>query len=239
MVVRSKVTSGATASNSIQRFRDYWRRGPLGEDSKLPVCMRGEGGWSPSLRRQTGCNPRSYRYALVGFVVTTRPPRPSLYFSWIRKRFSVQRACEIVRPRSGFSKTVYVPCKDDINKVLMYVTEMEGAHPVTTYRAESSTLNEYIAKRLEAFEWKCLRRMFAGIKINEIWRKWYNKGLLQLCGDLDILSFFRINMLIWICHVNRKGSNRRVSQVFNNNCQVSGLTGRSKTDGGTVNKQVQ
>jgi hypothetical protein len=60
MVMRSKVTSGATASNSIQRFRDYQRRGPLGEESKLPVCMRGERGWCPSLRRQTGCNPRSY-----------------------------------------------------------------------------------------------------------------------------------------------------------------------------------
>ena len=166
MVVRSKVTSGATASNSIQRFRDYWRRGPLGEDSKLPVCMRGERGWSPSLRRQTGCNPRSYRYALVGFVVSTRPPRPSRYFSWIRKRFSVKSAWEIVRPRSGFSKIVYVPYKDDINKELIYIKEMEGAHPVATYRAESSTLNKDIAERLVAFEWKVLRRIFWGIKIN-------------------------------------------------------------------------
>jgi hypothetical protein len=57
-----------------------------------------------------------------------------------------------VRPRSGFSKIVYVPYKDDINKVLIYIKEMEGARPVATYRGESSTLNKDIAKRLTAFE---------------------------------------------------------------------------------------
>jgi Na+/pantothenate symporter len=43
---------------------------------------------------------------------------------------------------------------------------------------------------------KILRRMFGGIKISEIWRKRYNKELMQLFGDLDVLSFFRINLLI-------------------------------------------
>jgi len=57
-----------------------------------------------------------------------------------------------VRTKSGFSKIGYVPYKDDINKVLIYIKEMEGAHPVATYRAESSTLNKDIAKRLNAFE---------------------------------------------------------------------------------------
>ena len=61
---------------------------------------------------------------------------------------------------------------------------------------------------------------------------------MQLFGDLDILPFFRINLLILIGHVNRMDSNRRVSQVFNNNRKVSRLTGRSKTGGGTVHKQI-
>jgi hypothetical protein len=35
-----------------------------------------------------------------------------------------------VRPRSGLFKIIYVPYKDDINKVLIYIIkEMEGAHP--------------------------------------------------------------------------------------------------------------
>jgi hypothetical protein len=34
--------------------------------------------------------------------------------------------------------------------------------------------------------------MFVGIKENEIWRKRYSKELMQLFGDLGILSFVRI-----------------------------------------------
>jgi hypothetical protein len=42
-------------------------------------------------------------------------------------------------------------------------------------------------------ERKVLRRLFGGIKVNENWRKRYNKELMQLFGDLYILSFFRIS----------------------------------------------
>ena len=58
---------------------------------------------------------------------------------------------EKLRPKSGFSKIVYVPYKDDINKVVIYIKEMD-AHPVAICRAESSTLNKDIAKRSAAFE---------------------------------------------------------------------------------------
>jgi hypothetical protein len=43
--------------------------------------------------------------------------------------------------------------------------------PVTTYRAESWTVNKGIAKWLAAFERKVLRRLLGGIKVNENWRK--------------------------------------------------------------------
>jgi hypothetical protein len=55
--------------------------------------------------------------------------------------------------------------------------------------------------------------------VNENWRKRYNKELMQLFGDLDILSFVRINWLRWFGHVNGRDSKRKVSQVFNNNPQ--------------------
>jgi len=43
--------------------------------------------------------------------------------------------------------------------------------------AESLALNIDTAKRLAAFERKVLNRMFRGSKVNECWRKLYNKEL--------------------------------------------------------------
>ena len=68
--------------------------------------------------------------------------------------------------------------------------------------------------------------MFGGIKLNENRRKRYNKELLHLFGDLDILSFVRISRLNCIGHVNRMDRKRQVSQVFNNNPQGSRVRGR-------------
>ena len=56
---------------------------------------------------------------------------------------------------------------------------------------------------MTAFERKVLRRLFVGITVNGNWRKRYNKELMQLFGDLDRLSFVRINRLNWIGHVSR------------------------------------
>ena len=83
--------------------------------------------------------------------------------------------------------------------------------PVAMYRAESWTLNKDIAKQLATFERKILRRVFGGIKVNESWRQWYNKWLMQLFGDLDLLTFVRISRLNQIGHVNRMNSNRKIS----------------------------
>jgi hypothetical protein len=49
--------------------------------------------------------------------------------------------------------------------------------------------------------------------------------LMQLFGDLDILSFVGIGWLKWVSHVNKMDSKRAVSQVFNNNPQESQLRG--------------
>jgi len=42
---------------------------------------------------------------------------------------------------------------------------------------------------------------------------------MQLLGNLDVISFVRIKQLNFIGHVNRMGSKRRVSQVFDINPQ--------------------
>jgi len=53
---------------------------------------------------------------------------------------------------------------------------------LATYRAESWTLSKDIAKLLAAFQRNVLGIVFGGIKINENWRKRYNKELMQLFG---------------------------------------------------------
>jgi len=59
-----------------------------------------------------------------------------------------------------------------------------------------------------------LLRMFGRSKVNENWRKRYNKELLKLLGDLDILSFARISQLNWLGHVNRKDSKKKVKYLI-------------------------
>ena len=89
-------------------------------------------------------------------------------------------------------------------------------------------LNKVIAKELAAFERNTLRRMFWWVKINENWRKLYHVELMQLFGDLNILSFVTLRQCIWTGHVNTMDSKRKVSKVFNNNLQGYWLRGRPK-----------
>jgi len=54
------------------------------------------------------------------------------------------------------------------------------------------------------------------------------KELMQLFGDLGILSCVRVSRLKWIGHVNRMDSKRKVSQILDNNPQGSRLRERPK-----------
>jgi hypothetical protein len=67
------------------------------------------------------------------------------------------------------------------------------------------------------------------IKINSFWRRRHNNELIQLYGDLDIVSFIRINKLRWIVHVDRMDNKRTVYQVFANQSQGSRPRGRPKS----------
>jgi intein/homing endonuclease len=105
---------------------------------------------------------------------------------------------------------------------------------VAPYVAESWTLNKDIIKRLADFKEKVLRRTFGGSKIYKNWIKQCNKRVTELFGNLDTLLFVLINRLIWMGHVNRMGSKRKVIQVYHNNLQGSRVRGRPKNDVGTV-----
>jgi hypothetical protein len=80
--------------------------------------------------------------------------------------------------------------------------------------------------------------MIGGKLVNKNWRKRYNKKLMLLLGDLDILLFVRTSRSNWRGHVNRMDSERKVNQVFNNNSVGRRLRDDQKTDGGTVYKQI-
>jgi hypothetical protein len=62
---------------------------------------------------------------------------------------------------------------------------------------------------LATFERKVLRRMSGGIKANKNWRKRYYKELMQMFGDLDILSLAWKSPLNCIGNVNRMDSKRK------------------------------
>lgn len=74
---------------------------------------------------------------------------------------------------------------------------------MATYGTESGIMNKDICKRIVAFQRKVLRRKFGEIKVNENWRKRYNKELMQMFGDLNALLFVKISRLICIFHVER------------------------------------
>jgi hypothetical protein len=80
--------------------------------------------------------------------------------------------------------------------------------------------------------------MLGVIKTSENYIKQYNKELMQLFGDLDILSFARISWLNWIGHVNRMNSKRKVSKYSTINLREVDYKDDQKTDGGIVYKQI-
>jgi hypothetical protein len=57
---------------------------------------------------------------------------------------------------------------------------------------------------------------------------------MQLYGDLDIVSFIRINRLRWIGNVNKMDNKRMVYEVFANQRQGSCQEVDLNPDGGTV-----
>jgi hypothetical protein len=65
--------------------------------------------------------------------------------------------------------------------------------------------------------------MSGEIKVNENWRKRYDKVVMLLSVDLVTISFVRVNRLHWIGHVNKKESKRKESQVINSYPQGSRL----------------
>ena len=83
------------------------------------------------------------------------------------------------------------------------------------------TMDTDIAKWLAALETKVLRRMFGGIKVNENWRKGYNKELIQVLGDLDILSFVTTAGLNWSGLMDRMDRISKLSLGFNSSHQGS------------------
>jgi hypothetical protein len=100
--------------------------------------------------------------------------------------------------------------------------------PIITYGAEAWTMSSETGKWLAVFERKVLRKILGTIKVNNCWRRRHNNELMQLYGDLDIVSFIRINRLRWISHVNIMDNERMVCQAFANQPQGSRPRGRPK-----------
>jgi hypothetical protein len=113
---------------------------------------------------------------------------------------------------------------------LFYSAWDKSAHRCSAWQPVKcrNVLSDTISERLAVFERKVLRKILGTIKINSCRRRRHNNELTQLYGDLDIVSFIRINRLRWIGHANRMDNKRMVYEVFANQPQGSRLTGRPK-----------
>jgi hypothetical protein len=89
-------------------------------------------------------------------------------------------------------------------------------------------MSSEISKQLAIIENKILRKILGAINIKTGWRRRYNNELIQLYGDLDVVSFIRINRLRWIGHVDIMDDKRMVYQDFANQPQGSRPRGRPK-----------
>jgi hypothetical protein len=81
--------------------------------------------------------------------------------------------------------------------------------------------------------------MSRGIKGSENWRKRYNKEVMQLFGDLDVLYFVKIIRLNSTGRVSGMNCKTEVGQVFNNNNpRGSRPRGRPNNRWWNVHKQI-
>ena len=97
-----------------------------------------------------------------------------------------------------------------------------------TYGSETWVLSSDVINRLNVFERKVLRRITGAVKIDDNWRRQYNKELFDLFNDIDIVTFMKIRRLSWLGHVNRMSSDRNVKQIFLNHPQGFRPRGRPK-----------
>jgi hypothetical protein len=118
-------------------------------------------------------------------------------------------------------KSVYRNTKLIIYKTLIRLIIAHGA--------EAWTMGSETGKRLAVFELKVLTKILGTININNCWRRRYNNELMHLYGDLDIVSFIRINRLRWFGHVNIMDNKIMVYKVFVNKPQGSRTMGRPET----------
>ena len=58
--------------------------------------------------------------------------------------------------------------------------------------------------RLSISERKILRRIYGPVTDGGRWRIRTNRGLYQLCGENDIVKFFKLGRLRWAGHVMRQ-----------------------------------
>ena len=66
------------------------------------------------------------------------------------------------------------------------------------------------------------------VYVDDTWRRRYNNELMEMYGDLDVISFIKLNRLRWIGHVSRMDANKKVHQVCYIHPQGKRLRGRPK-----------
>ena len=66
------------------------------------------------------------------------------------------------------------------------------------------------------------------VHVDDTWRRRYNNELMEMYGDLDVISFIKLNRLRWIGQVSRMDANKKVHQVCYTRPEGKRLRGRPK-----------
>jgi hypothetical protein len=106
------------------------------------------------------------------------------------------------------------------DKIQVYKTLIR---PVATYGAETWTLTVTDENALRMFERKIVRRIYAPVMENNVWRIRYNEDLNTLMNGEDIVRFIKSQRIRWLGHFETMEDNAMQKRM---------LTGRLYSKGG-------
>jgi len=75
--------------------------------------------------------------------------------------------------------------------------------PVVTYGSKSWTLTMEEERSLAVFERKILRKIYGGVKENELWRIQRNNELEAIIKGENIVRFIKCQTIRWLDHIER------------------------------------
>ena len=123
----------------------------------------------------------------------------------IKRRIAMANRCSYSLSRHFRSRFLSRRTKISLYKTIV--------RPVLTYGSEAWAVTKADEKRLLAFEWGILRRIYGPIKVGEVWRRRKNRELYSLFKDDDVAQVIKLGRLRWAGHLARMHINEIPKKV--------------------------